>query len=1017
MTAGRGAFMTMKSSHNDSLNGSEVAVIGMSGRFPGANSVEEYWQNLRDGIESISFFTDQELLASGVDPALLRDANYVKAKGILKDGEFFDASFFGFTPREAEVMDPQHRLFLECAWEALENAGYDPGRYEGLIGVYGGVGQNNYLLNNLYPNRAIRESVGDFQIMIGNDKDFVTTRTSYKMNLRGPSVVVQTGCSTSLVAVCQACQSLLSGECDIALAGGSSINVPQKNGYLYQRGGISSPDGHCRAFDARAQGTVFSSAVAIVVLKRLDEALADGDSIDAVIKGTAINNDGSFKIGYTAPSVEGQATVIRTAQAIAGINPETVTYIEAHGTGTTLGDPIEVAALTQAFRASTQKKGFCAIGSVKTNIGHTDSAAGISGLIKTILMLKNRMIVPSLHYENPNPEIDFASGPFFVNTKLSEWKANGVPRRAGVSAFGIGGTNAHVIVEEAPAIEAPDKSRSWKLLLLSARTNTALDNATVNLAEHLRQYPHLDLADVAYTLQTGRKVFSHRRIAVCRDIPDAAAALENQNTERVLTFIQEPVRRDVVFMFSGQGSQYVNMGLELYETESLFREQIDYCSDILKPHLSFNLRDVLYPGVNEREQSAQMLTQTFITQSALFTIEYALAKLWMSWGVMPSALVGHSIGEYVAACLAGVFPLNDALTLVAARGRLMQDLPGGSMLAVPLSEREIQPFLGNRLSLAVINGPSLCVVSGEKEAVEDLREQLSTKNIGCRNLHTSHAFHSEMMEPILSTFTEKVKETRPKPPRIPFVSNVTGTWITHEQATDPGYWARHLRSTVRFSDCLREVLKEPDRLLLEVGPGCTFSVLVNQHPDKTDDHIVLSSVRHPKDTTADMAYLLNTLGKVWAAGVPIDWKGFYKEENRHRLPLPTYPFEKKRYWISEFRQGSPGIAAVQILSEEPGEVFGPATVAAEQKRGNVKRTREEIEKAIIKTWEELLGVNQVDAEDNFFEMGGNSLSALRMISRVEKEFEKKLPLSIFKSPTVEQLVEYIYQEDLPSQLD
>ncbi len=999
----------------------------MSGRFPGAKNVDEYWRNLRDGVESISFFTAEELESSGIDPVLLHDPNYVKAKGILEDTELFDASFFGFTPLEAETMDPQHRHFLECAWEALESAGYNPERYEGLIGVWGGVGMNNYYLNNLYPNRALMESVGSVQMMIGNDKDFVTTRVSYKMNLRGPSVVVQTACSTSLVAVCQACQSLLSGECDMALAGASSISFPKKVGYLYQDGAIFSPDGHCKAFDASAQGTVFSNAVGIVVLKRLEEALADGDCIHAVIKGAALNNDGSFKVGFTAPSVEGQAKVIRTAQMMAEVKPESITYIETHGTATAMGDPIEIAALTQAFRAGTQKKGFCAIGSVKTNIGHTDNAAGIAGLIKTVLMLKNRCIPPSLHFEKPNPQIDFAQSPFYVNTQLSEWKTDAFPRRAGVSSFGIGGTNAHVIVEEAPVIEASGKSRPWKLLLLSAKTNNALENVTKNLVQHLKQHPEVDFADVVYTLQKERKVFNHRRMAVCRDIHDAVVVLETLNTERVLTSFQEPVKRDVVFMFSGQGSQYVNMGLELYKTELVFREQIDQCSDILHPYLSFDLRDVLYPNENSLEKSGQLLMQTYITQPALFAIEYALAKLWMSWGVTPAALVGHSIGEYVAACLAGVFSLKDALTLVAARGRLIQDLPGGSMLVVPLSEKEIQPYLGSKLSLAVINGPSLCVVSGEKEPLEDLKKQLMARNLACQYLKTSHAFHSEMMEPILSVFSEKVKQASPKPPRIPFLSNVTGTWITPGEAVDPGYWARHMRSTVRFSDCLHELMKEPNRVLLEVGPGQTFMVLANLQQNKTKDHIVLASTHHPKDVTSDSAFILNALGRIWLAGVQIDWSGFYADEGRHRLPLPTYPFERKRFFIESVgnngkvdRQALPD--STSICSElgpvfvAPGVAAGPVSTSIIPELESVcVASRTEIENTITAIWQEVLHLEKIGINDNFFDLGGSSLSSVNLIAKINHSFNVNIPMKvIFQERTVAKLAHLVEKSKIPN---
>jgi len=881
----------------DFTEGLDIAIIGMAGRFPEAKNLDEFWQNLRDGIESISFFTDEELEAAGVYPAEFKDPHYVGAGGVLENVDLFDASFFGFYPREAALMDPQHRLFLESAWEALENAGYDPESYEGLIGVYAGVSMNTYLLFNLFSNLGVTGSADIYPLTIGNDKDFLPTRVSYKLNLRGPSVNIQTACSTSLVATHLACQSLLNYQCDMALAGGVAIRLPQKRGYLYQEGGIASPDGHCRAFDARAQGTIGGNGVAIVVLKRLADALADGDYIRAVIKGSAINNDGSLKVGYTAPSVDGQADVIAMAQAIAGIDPETINYIEAHGTGTSLGDPIEIAALTQVFRASTQAKGFCAIGSVKTNIGHLDAAAGVASLIKTVLALEHKLIPPSVNFERPNPQIDFENSPFYVNATLSEWKSDGAPRRAGVSSFGIGGTNAHVIVEEAPTVDPSSRSRPWQLLLLSAKTDSALEAATRNLADHLKQHPDLNLADVAYTYQVGRQAFGYRRMVVCRDSEDAVRTLETPDPTRVFTAFHEPGDRPVAFMFTGQGAQYVNMALELYQVEPTFREQVDLCSELLKPHLGFDLRDLLYPAEEQAEEAAERLKQTFITQPALFVIEYALARLWMEWGIRPQAMIGHSIGEYVAACMAGVFSLEDALALVAARGRMMQSLPGGAMLSVPLSEDEVRSLLNEKLSLAVINAPTLCVISGPPDAVDELEARLVEKDVAYRRLHTSHAFHSPMMDPILETFTERVAQVDLHPPRPPFISNVTGTWITAEEATDPSYWARHLRHTVRFADGVGELLKEPARILLEVGPGRTLSTLTRQHPDARGDRIVLSSVRHPKDQQSDVAFLLNTLGKLWLAGVRVDWDGFYAHERRHRLPLPTYPFERKRYWI------------------------------------------------------------------------------------------------------------------------
>ena len=879
-----------------------IAIIAMAGRFPGANNIDQFWQNVQDGLESISSFTDEELAASGINRTLLNNPNYVKAGAVLEDIDLFDASFFKLTAKEEAAMSPQHRLFLECAAEALEIASYNTEAHDGRIGVYAGAGENTYFLRNLASNHDLLKYLDSLQIAVGNNPEFMPTQVSYKLNLKGPSVSINTACSTSLVAVQMACQSLLNYQCDLALAGGISIRIPQKEGYLSQEGGITSPDGHCRAFDAQARGTLFGSGLGIVVLKRLSEAIADGDCIHALIRGSAINNDGANKVGYTAPSVEGQAAVIAEAIALAGIEPETITYIEAHGTGTALGDPIEIAALTQAFRVGTQKRNFCALGSVKTNVGHLNTAAGIVGLIKTVLALKHKLLPPSLHFEQPNPQIDFANSPFYVNTTLTEWKTNGTPRRAGVSSFGIGGTNAHAVLEEAPPLPPSGKSRPWQLLLLSAKTSTALDRMTDNLAEHLKQNPSLNLADVAYTLQVGRKAFRYRRVLTCQTLDQAIKTLISLSPQ-VSTNVQKIRQQSVVFMFSGQGTQYVNMGRELYQVESIFREQVDRCSEFLKPLLNLDLRHLLYPSEEEAEAAAQQLQQTAITQPALFVIEYALAQLWQSWGVRPQAMIGHSIGEYVAACLAGVFSLEDALALVTARGQLMQQLPPGAMLAVPLSEPEVQPLLGKGLSLAVVNDPSLCVVSGLADAVEALKNQLAERGVHCRPLHTSNAFHSEMMEPILIPFTERVKQVSLNAPQIPYLSNVTGTWITAAQATDPNYWALHLRQTVRFAEGLQQILKDTETILLEVGPGRTLSSLALGHPDKSAEQIVLTSLRHPQDHQSDVAFLLTTLGQLWLTGVEVDWSGFSAHEQRHRLPLPTYPFERQRYWIDPQNEG------------------------------------------------------------------------------------------------------------------
>lgn len=908
---------------NNRLKG--IAVIGMAGRFPGAKSVAQFWQNLCDGVESISSFSDEELIAQGVDSAWLRDPNYVKAGFVLEDIEMFDAPFFGYSPKEAEILDPQQRFFLECAWEALENAGYDPKVDKNLTGIYAGGNLSTYLLNNLSSHPDLLQSLR-MQTSLGNDKDYIPTRISYKLNLKGPSISVGTACSTSLVAVHLACRGLLSYQCDTALAGGVAIQVPQVEGYFYQTGGIASSDGHTRAFDAKGQGGPFGRGAGVVVLKRLEDAVADGDCIYAVIKGSAINNDGAVKVSYTAPSVTGQAEAIAEAQAIAGFDPETMTYIETHGTGTALGDPIEIWALEKVFRAGTSKKGFCAIGSVKTNVSHLNTAAGVTGLIKTVLALKHQQIPPSLHFEEPNSEIDFANSPFYVNTELSAWQTNGTPRRAGVSSFGIGGTNAHLVLEEAPVVDtatASSQSRPWQSLMLSAKTDSALETATANLVNHLQQHPELNLADVAYTLQVGRHPFSHRRTVICQDIQDAINAF--QNPKRVLSATQETDERPVAFMFTGLGTQYINMALELYQVEPTFREHLDRCCSLFQPLLGVDLKEVIYPtshsttekqeatkeksGIDLRQMlgrepqpvdpATQKLNQTYLTQPALFAIEYALAQLWMSWGIRPVAMIGYSIGEYVAATLAEVLSLEDAVTLVAKRALMIQELPGGAMLAVPLSETEVQPFLSQNLSLSAVNGLSQCVVAGTTEAVEELARSLSAKGLACRQLQTSHAFHSYMMEAIADSLTEVVQNISLKPPQIPYLSNVTGTWITAEQATDPSYWTQHMCQPVRFGDGVHQLWTQHSPILLEVGPGQALSSLAVQCLDNVsdEDKIILPSLRYAYERHSDVAFILNTLGQLWLESVKIDWSGFYAHERRHRLPLPTYPFERHRYWI------------------------------------------------------------------------------------------------------------------------
>ncbi|MFP2895741.1 type I polyketide synthase, partial [Corallococcus sp. 4LFB] len=881
-----------------------IAVIGLGGRLPGAKTISEFWKNLTGGVESITFFTDEELIAEGADPAMVRAPNYVKARGTLGDTDQFDAAFFGMNPREAALMDPQHRVFLECAWEAMESAGYSPERQPGRVGVFGGMSMNTYLLSNLYSHLAHVASVESLQASIGNDKDSLTTEVAYRMDLKGPAVTVQSSSSTSLTCIHYACQSLLSFECDMALAGGVSIHFPEKAGYLYHEGGTTAPDGHCHTFDAEAAGFVAGHGAAVVALKRLSDALKDGDTVYAVVRGSAVNNDGSQKVSYMAPAVAGQAEVIALAQAVAGVDPDSIGYVEAHGTATKVGDPIEVAALTQAFRQGTDKKNFCALGSVKSNIGHLDSAAGAVGFIKAALTLHHKVIPPSLNFKTPNPACDFPNSPFYVNTELRDFPRGGTPRRAGVTSLGMGGTNAHAILEEAPELPATDKARlPAQVVLLSARTEKSLEVATDRLAAHLRENPDADLADVAYTLQLGRKRFGKRRAVVARTTAELASALTERTPGRVFSGTAENSGRPVMFMFSGQGSQYVDMGRELYETEASFRATVDTCAEKLKPHLGLDLRTVLYPAAESKELASERLKQTGLTQPALFVIEYALAKLWESWGVTPHAMVGHSIGEYVAACLSGVFSLDDALALVATRGRLMQSLPAGAMLSVRLTPEALAPLMDARLSVAAVNAPGFTVVAGPTDAVDALQAKLEAQKVEASRLHTSHAFHSTMMDPIVEEFRQAVAKVARKEPKDLYLSNVTGARVTPEDAVSPAYWARHLRDAVRFQDSATLLLSDPEHVFLEVGPGNALATLVRRNAKEGTFPAILTTLPAPRDAQQDaLTHATDAFAKLWLAGAKTTAGRVYKGEARRRIPLPAYPSSASATTCSSVRR-------------------------------------------------------------------------------------------------------------------
>ncbi|NIM16914.1 MAG: amino acid adenylation domain-containing protein [Candidatus Aminicenantes bacterium] len=908
----------------------DIAVIGMVLRIPGAKNIDEFWENIITGTESISFFNEDELESSEGYRVIQGHSQLIPAGGVLGDIDLFDGDFFGFHPREAELIDPQQRLFLEYAWMALENSGYVGETYPGLIGVYAGVGWNTYLLNNVLKNPGVINALGEFQTMIGNDKDFLATHISYKLNLKGPSLTVQTACSTSLAAVHLAKQGLLNGECDMALAGGVAVKVPERTGYFYTEGGHLSPDGHCRAFDAEAKGTVFGNGLGIVVLKRLKEAIHDNNQIYAVIKGSAINNDGSLKVGYTSPGEKGQCDVILKALKEAGADPHTIGYVETHGTGTVLGDPVEISALTRAFRTffngtegsgiEREKNQYCAIGSVKANIGHLDVAAGVIGFIKAVLCLKHKQIPPSIHVAQPNPLIDFANSPFYVNHMLRDWSVSetGTHRRASVSSLGIGGTNAHVVLEEWPQVRRTDGQKP-QLILLSAKTASALDKMTQNLANYMKQNtgnpgnlanpgqnPGLTLADAAYTLQVGRACFQHRKVLVCSKVNEAIDALAaSEKIEPVSSTISN---RPIIFMFPGQGSQYVNMGRELYESEAVFREEMDHCFEILTPMLGVPIKEILYPPGTSNLHLSPDIDQTEIAQPVLFAFEYALARMLMKWGIKPYAMIGHSIGEYTAACLSGVFSLEYALKLVAARGHLMQKMRPGTMLSVPAAEKELIPLLKenttDELSLAAVNARSLCVVSGPHHAIDRFEKTLKTKGYDCSHLHTSHAFHSPMMDPILNEFEEIVKQVPCGQPGIPYISNVTGDWVRKE-VVSPEYWSQHLRKTVRFADGIDRLLELESSVFIEIGPGKVLGTFVRQHSPgaRTGEPWVINLVRHPKKQVSDSRYLLEGIGRLWLYGVEINWNEFHAEEENYRIPLPTYPFERKRYWLQSLQPG------------------------------------------------------------------------------------------------------------------
>lgn len=876
----------------------DIAIIGMAGRFPKADSVEEFWTNLVSSTDCITRFSLDELAQMGVSAAALADPNFVPASGYIPDQDKFDAHFFEMNPREAANLDPQHRFALEVAWQTLEHAGYTPESVNGSVGVFAGVNMSTYFIFNLLKgDEAI--SAGDaLDTQISVDKDMFASRISYKLNLNGPSISLGTACSTSLVCIHLACQSLLNGESKMALAGGSHLATPNCTGHIYHQGGYSSPDGYCRAFDAKGKGTVGGAGTVFVMLKRMEDALADNDTIYAVIKGSAINNDGSEKIGYTAPSITGQTNIIAEAQAVAGVEPESIRFIEAHGTATELGDPIEFTALTRAFRLQTDKKNFCGIGSVKTNIGHLGMAAGAASVVKASLALKNKVIPESLNFESPNPKLDIGNSPFYVIDKLERIEEGEFPARAGVSSLGIGGTNAHIVLEEPPEAESSE-SRNWQLVLLSAKTPGALDRMTDNLSGYMARTLDEDIADLAYTLQVGRRGFGFRRAFV---LPTDKLARVAPGIAPAKGFTAKAAERKkkIVFMFPGGGTQYVDMARGLYEQEAQFKETLDQCAALFKRKMGLDLIGLIYPDAAHAGQNAEILQKPKNFFAALFAIEYSLTQLWMSWGVKPDALIGHSLGEYTAACIAGVFSLEEAVDLICCRGALFEKIEKGSMLSVTLPAADVQKLLIDGVSIATVNDPGRCVVAGRFEPMQQFEKLLEEKQVEYKKLLIDTAGHSPMVDSILQEFGQFLTTIKFKKPTIPFISNMSGDWANPDEICTANYWKNHLRQTVRFSDGVATLLKDENTVFLEMGPGnalCSFVRAQAQSNDVNGETVLLNTLRHVKEEKDDLCHLLETVGKLWLSGGEIDWKAFYAAEKRKRIGLPGYPFERKRYWV------------------------------------------------------------------------------------------------------------------------
>ncbi|MBN2717429.1 MAG: acyltransferase domain-containing protein [Deltaproteobacteria bacterium] len=965
-----------------------IAVVGMAGRFPGANDISTLWDNICNKVESITWFSKEEL-DKGIGENILKHPAYVPARGIVEDADKFDANFFSISPLEAKTMDPQQRIMLELAWSALENAGHDPGRFDGDIGMFAGVGDNQYYFRNVMCHQNLVDNLGTVIIGLGNEKDYAASRVAYHLDLHGPAVSSSMQCSTSLLAVDLAFKSLNLGECDMALAGGVDIFVPQKSGQIYREGGTFTKDGHCRPFDAEATGTMFCDGAGVVVLRRLENAIADGDTIYAMVRGCAKNNDGSRKVSFFAPSVEGQCSVIRRAQEQADVHPEEIGYHEAHGTGTPLGDPIEIEALTKAFREKTSKTGYCHISSIKGNIGHPTIASGIAGFIKVALSLHHEKIPPIMHFNKPNPKIDFENTPFVVAKDLVKWPRSKNTRIASVSAFGFGGTNVHAILEEGPIPKATGPSRPVQLLRISGKSSDALKRNCETMSAFFKNNTEVNLADAAYTLDLGRAHHDFRDFVVCDSAPMAA---ENLSKTRGGSRSIPLKNSKVVFMFPGQGVQYVNMGKSLYQQEAVFRKAMNECFAAFKPHMKKNLKRIIFPDAGNEDNASELLKNTTYTQPAIFSLEYSLAQLWIYYGVTPAVMVGHSIGEFVCATLSGVFTLADACAIVALRGRLMGGLPRGSMLSVRSAAKDIEARLPVGIQLAASNSPGLCVVAGPDELVEDFANALEIDGIKSTKLHTSHAFHSEMMAPIVETFAAAVNKIKRHSPGLPFISTCSGDWITEQEAVSAEYWATHLIMPVRFSEAIAQLAQKPDHVFLEVGPRNVLTILTRQRMEASQSKRVIPTLGDTHADNVEWTTFLSAVGDLWCNGVAADSGRFYENEIRRRIPLPTYSFERKRFWLDPVSVHYQDFQFTDAVNQDEDTEFRKST-----------NTLTAEESYLLSLWIDVLGIDNLTIDDNFFDVGGHSLIGMTMLDKINSKFCAEFVLSdMIHKPTIRQ---------------